>query len=324
MSSSRTEHIHRQKDLAHRLAKASESIRQKHKLIKLGKESLEQALGDTFKPIVNPLEKLVGDIETLKKVENVKAEKNENNGKNDLDKYDNDDDAGGADESFQSAIFDEGEQSRPFEGDEQSPSGSPLESLSRETEKYLTQLNKRSKDFDTVYGVRKLTKDRLMMGNSPISFSEKFIHIADLTFPSSKGLLELIFLKNPDESFLNANDLENYKKILLTTNAHKKHYLADGDVRDSKSHKFKYFIEKLLPKSRKSGVKSRSSSGSGVIPKYMIAKESNQLYYIYWDDPNELVDRLRLLLASQAAGNPSHINEIFSIIEELREAKIIY
>ena len=39
---------------------------------------------------------------------------------------------------------------------------------------------------------------------------------------------------------------------------------------------------------------------------------------------NELVDRLRLLLASQAAGNPSHTNKIISIIEQLREAKIVY
>lgn len=44
---------------------------------------------------------------------------------------------------------------------------------------------------------------------------------------------------------------------------------------------------------------------------------------MYWDDPNELVDRLRLLIASQSAGHTGHNNEIISIIEELREANII-
>lgn len=44
---------------------------------------------------------------------------------------------------------------------------------------------------------------------------------------------------------------------------------------------------------------------------------------VYWDNPNELVDRLRLLLASQAAGNTSVSNEILSIFEELYEAGII-
>lgn len=46
--------------------------------------------------------------------------------------------------------------------------------------------------------------------------------------------------------------------------------------------------------------------------------------YVNWDNPNEIVNRLRLLMASQAAGNTSHANEIISIMEELREAEIIY
>ena len=61
-----------------------------------------------------------------------------------------------------------------------------------------------------------------------------------------------------------------------------------------------------------------------MIPQHLIARERNQLRYVYWDYPNELVDQLRLLLASQAAGNSSYTNEIISIIEELREAEIIY
>ena len=111
--------------------------------------------------------------------------------------------------------------------------------------------------------------------------------------------------------------------MIIATNAHKKHYKAENEVRDSKSFKYKNFIERLISTSS-SRSKSRNSSGQGIIPQHMIAREGNQLVYIYWDDPNELVDRLRLLLASQAAGNPSHTNEIISIIEELREAKVIY
>ena len=51
---------------------------------------------------------------------------------------------------------------------------------------------------------------------------------------------------------------------------------------------------------------------------------SNPIEYVHWDDPNELVDCLRLLDAAQAAGNNNHNNEIISIIEELRETKTIY
>ena len=40
---------------------------------------------------------------------------------------------------------------------------------------------------------------------------------------------------------------------------------------------------------------------------------------MYWNDSNELVDRLRLLIAEQSAGNKALTNKIHSIIEELRE-----
>lgn len=45
--------------------------------------------------------------------------------------------------------------------------------------------------------------------------------------------------------------------------------------------------------------------------------------YEYWDDPNELCKRLRLLISSQNAGNTNHTQEINSIIEELSERGII-
>ncbi len=45
--------------------------------------------------------------------------------------------------------------------------------------------------------------------------------------------------------------------------------------------------------------------------------------YVYWDDPNELVDRLRLLISERSAGNYNHENEIHSLIEELREGNYI-
>lgn len=45
----------------------------------------------------------------------------------------------------------------------------------------------------------------------------------------------------------------------------------------------------------------------------------NHIIYEYFDDPNEICDRLRLLVSSRMAGNSNHMQEISSIIEELRE-----
>lgn len=46
---------------------------------------------------------------------------------------------------------------------------------------------------------------------------------------------------------------------------------------------------------------------------------NNRIVYEYFDDPNELVLRLKLLTASKNAGNNNHMPEISSILEELRE-----
>ena len=59
--------------------------------------------------------------------------------------------------------------------------------------------------------------------------------------------------------------------------------------------------------------------GSGLVSFNRKNKE-----YAFWDDPNELVERLKLLIGEMDAGNTSHNNEIQNIIEELVEAGIIY
>ncbi len=55
-----------------------------------------------------------------------------------------------------------------------------------------------------------------------------------------------------------------------------------------------------------------------------VIKGVKSLRGFYWNDPNELVERLILLHASKAAGNTNVYNEILAIEEELREANIIY
>jgi len=49
----------------------------------------------------------------------------------------------------------------------------------------------------------------------------------------------------------------------------------------------------------------------------------NKIDYIHWNDPNEIVDRQRLLEVSCQADHNNHNNEILSIIEEFREIDLI-
>lgn len=50
---------------------------------------------------------------------------------------------------------------------------------------------------------------------------------------------------------------------------------------------------------------------------------SENIVYEYYDNVNELCDRLRLLVSSKAAGNSNHDQEINSILQEMRERHII-
>ena len=44
------------KNLLNEIVKARESIKRKHLALKLGKDSLQQAVNETLKPIIDPLE----------------------------------------------------------------------------------------------------------------------------------------------------------------------------------------------------------------------------------------------------------------------------
>lgn len=71
-----------------------------------------------------------------------------------------------------------------------------------------------------------------------------------------------------------------------------------------------------------SDVSMDGAAGSGMKPldfDFIPYNANNRIVYEYFDDPNELCDRLRLLVSSKMAGNTNHMQEINSIIEELRE-----
>ena len=51
----------REKNILHPFVKARDAIRHKYNLLKLSKDNLKRVLGETFQPIVEPLEKLVAN-----------------------------------------------------------------------------------------------------------------------------------------------------------------------------------------------------------------------------------------------------------------------
>lgn len=183
-------------------------------------------------------------------------------------------------------------------------------------QKYLSTIMSQDKnaDMDYVYGV-KFCNEGMMLGDKVFDVDKNDnILIDGLKYVGTPGLYELIFKRMPNDAVYTEDDLHKYKSILLTTNAHRRGNNMHNPVLGNKGHKYKCIIAPLI---------SGHKVGKGInVPRAMTLSD-NKIDYVHWNDPNELVDRLRLLEASRQAGNNAHDNEILSIIEELREAGII-
>ncbi|KAE9522111.1 hypothetical protein AGLY_017499 [Aphis glycines] len=155
------------------------------------------------------------------------------------------------------------------------------------------QTSEAGNDNDISNAIEDLATDnrKELSGHEEVKFKNNEIIINASSYQLTPGLVELLFSRYTD------SDLNTYKSILIQTSAH---LTLDGTKIKQGGAKYKQIICKLF------------SSGTGV------QLQTHNL--VYWNDPNELVDRLRLLLASQSAGNTGVSNEILSIFEELYES----
>lgn len=178
--------------------------------------------------------------------------------------------------------------------------------------KHLDLVKNKSPMVDNALGVR-LAFKKFLIGNKQINFVDNKIVIGSNEYQQTEGLVELLFYRVPNRDIVQKSDIENYRSIILHTNALRKNNDPNRSYKNLKSNvKYKDYLQGLY-------------RGKGLLPQYMNAsKDASNFNYKYWDNPNELVDRLKLLIAERSAGHNNHDNEIHAIIEELREAKIIY
>ena len=183
-------------------------------------------------------------------------------------------------------------------------------------------------NIDNVYGVY-FDDAGTFLGDKPFDIDASDNLIVDgVKYAGTRGLYELIFKKVPLSSTYTDEDTQTYRNLLLATNAYRRGRSELGSVLGNRGYKYKHVIAPLIGDVRKGrGVARNSariprSTNNERIPRSMTVTD-NAVDYVHWDDPNELVDRLRLLDASHQAGNNAHDNEFLSIIEELREAGLI-
>ena len=130
-------------------------------------------------------------------------------------------------------------------------------------------------------------------------------------FEGTPGLWELITSKNP-QNFTD-KDYDNYEDLMIITNA--LHRYNDEDNPHPKgNHKTYKWLNILRPiwyrkKSRIIFPKKWGYKGEGVV--------------VIPSDPNALLERLDLLLASQEAGHTGVRNELVSICDELKRQGVL-
>ena len=163
-------------------------------------------------------------------------------------------------------------------------------------------------DNDEIFGIRKV-KSRYYIGNKRVTFEDDDIIIKETgrKFSGTPGLWGLITSKNPDKDLIDwtKDDRNNYDKLMLITNALHKDYNQRKGPRSNKGVKWKNILSTIW--FNKEPKKGYEGSGVVVIP----------------SDPNALLERLDLLLASQEAGHTGVRNELVSICDELKRQGVL-
>ena len=171
----------------------------------------------------------------------------------------------------------------------------------------------RRDEADTTYGLRD-KNGKFYIGNKLAVIDNNDLIVGKYDYEGTPGLWELITSKNPDETKYTLEDLENYAKLLIRSNALRQKY-DPGNIRplSSSGYKWKNLLstmwknKHLIKTEEDDPQPSTSGTGLTILP----------------SDPNALIERLDLLLASQNAGHSGVRNELVSIFDELKRQGVI-
>lgn len=308
-----------EKELKTQIVQAAAAVKKKVNEMRMAESNNEKFLDTFFQPITKPFHQIINDNSTLKQL-NVSKNKNiceQLNNTHFKNKETLLKSPYNSDEEIDESSSDSEASNKSLPSNSSFATVESLQSPKQNTSSWSLS----SEVFEDVpYGVRR-ERGKLMMGSSRVNVDDDNVYIAGESYQKTPGLFELLFKKIPDLSLVSENDSQVYKAMLQETNAHRRDYDRSKPIKTNRGIKYLRIIKPLF-KLRKPSTSSVSSckdqltEGEGLTIKKKFKKYTD---YVYWDDPNELVERLKLLIASKDAGNTGVNNEIISIVEELRE-----
>jgi hypothetical protein len=144
------------------------------------------------------------------------------------------------------------------------------------------------------------------IGDSVVTIFGDNIIVGETEYNGTAGLWELITSKNPDSEIYTQQDIDEYTKILLSTNAMVNP--ETGKVKSSAGAKFKTIIKPIYEQKLKKTLPQMKGKGISMLMP---------------SDPNALVELLGLRVASYKAGNTGVRNEIVDLSDELKRQGVL-
>ena len=175
---------------------------------------------------------------------------------------------------------------KPLEGED-------MQYIGELAEKYLRKFTTKD-EADKTYGL--YDKDsEFYIGNKKVEIKGNDIEVESKNYIGTPALWELIVSKEPRE--FTKEDYNNYANLMVETNSlHRNNDPKSNHPKSSKSVKWAKLLSPIWHS-------NPWHEGSGVV--------------VIPSDPNALLERLDLLLASKEAGHTGVRNELVSICDEL-------
>ena len=180
------------------------------------------------------------------------------------------------------------------------------------------------KNIDRFYGIY-AEDGKFKIGDKFITIEKNNIIVENKIFEGTPGFWELITSKNPNREYYTKEDLSNYQRLVILTNAaYRNNNPNQNYPKQSKGNKWKKIIKPIWEAIKKQEEDEEDyeefeepdedepqpgTSGTGL--------------KILPSDPNALIDRFDLLFSSQKAGHTGVRNEIITILDELKRQGVL-
>ena len=174
------------------------------------------------------------------------------------------------------------------------------------------------------------SNDAYLFGKTPVHIDHNILSIAGTDYEATEGLMELLASVHPDREKMTDEDVVTFKNILTDTNAiYQNSDPKTGKLASSKGARWaliKDLFPELLKKQGGSLLNCQRQEHSNYQrqePSYYRRQEHsdntggrNDVTFLP-ENPDALVNQLRLSIASMRAGNTGEFNKINAILDEL-------